>query len=196
MMDANQVWDVDEAIAAMRALARSTPGGSRSRRAPTTCSATRAIARAIAPIRRRDGRARPEPRHLQAALAGATRSTSARSTPAGSAASTRCSPCCCWRRSSAFPSARTRAASACASTSSTSRCSTTSRVSGSLEDRVVEYVDHLHEHFRRSGRRPRRPLHAPTAPGYSIEMLPESLDEYEFPDGPAWSPVEVAVGGE
>ena len=57
-------------------------------------------------------------------------------------------------------------------------------VSGSLDDRVVEWVDHLHEHFRdpavvRDGR-----YVAPTAPGYSIEMLPSSLDEYEFPDGP------------
>ena len=57
-------------------------------------------------------------------------------------------------------------------------------VSGSLDDRVVEWVDHLHEHFLdpavvRDGR-----YVAPQAPGYSIEMLPASLDEYEFPDGP------------
>ena len=44
MMDANQVWDVDEAIASMRVLRGTTPGGSRSRRAPTTCSATPASA--------------------------------------------------------------------------------------------------------------------------------------------------------
>ncbi len=51
MMDANQVWGVDEAIAAMRrARASSTRGGSRSRRAPTTSSVTRASAREIAPI--------------------------------------------------------------------------------------------------------------------------------------------------
>ena len=59
-------------------------------------------------------------------------------------------------------------------------------VSGSLEDRVVEYVDHLHEHFfdpvtvRQSRYVP------PTAPGFSITMKPESLDEYEFPNGPVW----------
>jgi L-fuconate dehydratase len=60
-------------------------------------------------------------------------------------------------------------------------------VSGSLDDRIVEWVDHLHEHFRdpavvRSGR-----YVAPTAPGYSIEMLTDSLDHYEFPNGPAWT---------
>ena len=32
----------------------------------------------------------------------------------------------------------------------------------------------------------------PERPGYSIEMRPESLDEYEFPGGPVWS--ESATG--
>jgi L-fuconate dehydratase len=61
-------------------------------------------------------------------------------------------------------------------------------VSGSLEERVVEYVDHLHEHFVtpaivRDGR-----YLAPTAPGYSITMRPESLRRFAFPDGEAWTP--------
>ena len=60
-------------------------------------------------------------------------------------------------------------------------------VSGSLDGRVVEYVDHLHEHFIdpvvvRDGR-----YRAPTAPGYSIEMRPSALAEYAFPDGPVWA---------
>lgn len=58
--------------------------------------------------------------------------------------------------------------------------------STSLEDRVVEYVDHLHEHFvhpvvMNNGR-----YMLPQAPGFSITMKPESLDEYEFPIGKAW----------
>ena len=59
-------------------------------------------------------------------------------------------------------------------------------VSASLEDRIVEYVDHLHEHFvdpvvvRRGRYLP------PTAPGYSITMRPESLERYEYPSGAAW----------
>lgn len=53
-------------------------------------------------------------------------------------------------------------------------------VSGSLEGRVLEYVDHLHEHFLapvalRNGR-----YLPPEAPGYSIEMKSESLARYEF----------------
>src|ERR671933_2216202 len=60
-------------------------------------------------------------------------------------------------------------------------------VGASLENRVLEYVDHLHEHFLdpvviKNGR-----YVAPSMPGYSIEMRPESLDEFEFPSGAAWS---------
>ena len=69
MADANQVWDVDEAIESMRTSRRSTCAGSRSRRAPTTCSATRPSAGGRAG-RRRDRRARRQPRDLQAAPAG------------------------------------------------------------------------------------------------------------------------------
>jgi len=60
-------------------------------------------------------------------------------------------------------------------------------VSGSLEDRVVEYVDHLHEHFVAPAIVRRGRYVAPTAPGYSITMHAASVREYTFPDGPAWS---------
>jgi L-fuconate dehydratase len=68
-------------------------------------------------------------------------------------------------------------------------------VSGTQEERVIEWVDHLHEHFKepavvREGR-----YLAPLAPGYSVEMLPESLDEYEYPNGRAWADA-VAIGGD
>ncbi|MGA2757313.1 MAG: enolase C-terminal domain-like protein [Solirubrobacteraceae bacterium] len=59
-------------------------------------------------------------------------------------------------------------------------------VSGSLENRVVEWVDHLHEHFRDPAVVVGGRYLAPSAPGYSIEMLPASLDRYEFPQGAAW----------
>ncbi len=60
-------------------------------------------------------------------------------------------------------------------------------VSCSLEDRVVEWVDHLHEHFRHPAVVEGGRYRVPHDPGYSIEMLPESLEEYAFPDGPAWA---------
>ena len=60
------------------------------------------------------------------------------------------------------------------------------RVGTSLAGRMVEYVDHLHEHFvdpvrTRDGR-----YLLPTAPGYSATMRPESIAAFRFPDGPAW----------
>ena len=63
-------------------------------------------------------------------------------------------------------------------------------VSGSLEDRVIEWVDHLHEHFRTPAVVVEGHYQLPNQPGYSIEMLPDSLAEYEFPTGPAWTAQE------
>ena len=61
------------------------------------------------------------------------------------------------------------------------------RVSGSLENRVLEYVDHLHEHFLNPVVIRDQRYIAPTAPGYSIQMAEESLREYQFPSGAAWT---------
>jgi L-fuconate dehydratase len=63
-------------------------------------------------------------------------------------------------------------------------------ISGSMEDRAIEFVDHLHEHFVdpvriRSGR-----YLAPSGPGFSAEMRPESLVRFGFPDGPEWKNTE------
>ncbi|MDG4828170.1 enolase C-terminal domain-like protein [Solwaraspora sp. WMMD1047] len=60
------------------------------------------------------------------------------------------------------------------------------RVGTSLDGRMVEYVDHLHEHFvdpvrTRGGR-----YLVPTAPGYSSTMKADSIARFAFPDGPAW----------
>ncbi len=62
-------------------------------------------------------------------------------------------------------------------------------VSASLQDRVVEYVDHLHEHFVTPVRIERGRYLLPTEPGYSIEVKPESLLEYAFPHGSYWRSV-------
>jgi L-fuconate dehydratase len=59
-------------------------------------------------------------------------------------------------------------------------------VAGRMDDRVLEYVDHLHEHLAhpvttRGGR-----YFAPAAPGYSSEIKEASRREFAFPGGPAW----------
>ena len=60
-------------------------------------------------------------------------------------------------------------------------------VSGTTEDRVIEYVDHLHDHFLdpvviREGH-----YAAPAAPGFSAAMRPESLARYSYPGGAFWA---------
>ena len=62
-------------------------------------------------------------------------------------------------------------------------------VSGSLEGRITEFVDHLHEHFLapcvvRGGR-----YLAPTRAGTSIEMKPESLADHLYPSGRVWQEI-------
>ncbi|MEV4344524.1 enolase C-terminal domain-like protein [Actinoplanes sp. NPDC049596] len=60
-------------------------------------------------------------------------------------------------------------------------------VSGTVEDRVIEYVDHLHEHFVDPVRLRDGCYQAPARPGLSAQMLPQALKEYAYPDGPVWS---------
>jgi L-fuconate dehydratase len=59
-------------------------------------------------------------------------------------------------------------------------------VSASLENRLLEFVDHLHEHFIDPVQMKNGRYMPPQQPGYSITMKPESLDRYEFPGGSAW----------
>jgi L-fuconate dehydratase len=59
-------------------------------------------------------------------------------------------------------------------------------ISGSLENRIIEYVDHLHEHFFDPVIIKNGAYVPPSLPGYSITMKPESLEEYSFPNGSFW----------
>src|SRR6185503_10483861 len=66
-------------------------------------------------------------------------------------------------------------------------------VSGSLDGRMIEYVDHLHEHFVdpvviRDAR-----YVLPARRGYSAEILPASLARYRFPDGDEWRAIASEV---
>jgi L-fuconate dehydratase len=59
-------------------------------------------------------------------------------------------------------------------------------VSGDMAGRKIEWVDHLHEHFTAPARVSGGRYLAPSAPGASTEMFAESLAEYSYPSGPAW----------
>jgi len=60
-------------------------------------------------------------------------------------------------------------------------------ISGSMEDRAIEFADHLHEHFLDPVRIRRGRYEAPATAGFSAEMRPESLERYRFPNGAEWS---------
>jgi L-fuconate dehydratase len=60
-------------------------------------------------------------------------------------------------------------------------------VAGRMDDRITEFVDHLHEHFIdpvviRRGR-----YMVPEMPGYSSTIKAETRAAYRFPDGPVWT---------
>jgi len=64
-------------------------------------------------------------------------------------------------------------------------------VGASLDGRVVEFVDHLHEHFVDPCVVEHGRYRTPTTPGYSSEIRAESLARYAFPHGPAWTEQEA-----
>ncbi len=185
MMDANQVWDVGEAIASMNKLARFDPWWIEEPTSPDDVLGHAAIARAVAPI----GVATGEQCHnrvmfKQLMQAGAIRF---------------CQIDCCRLGGvnevlAVLLLAAKFGVPVCPHAGGVGLCEYVQHiaifdylcVSASLEGRIVEYVDHLHEHFVtpvviRGGR-----YLMPTAPGYSITMKPTSLRDFRYPGGPAW----------
>jgi L-fuconate dehydratase len=67
-------------------------------------------------------------------------------------------------------------------------------VSGSLDNRTCEFVDHLHEHFVHPVRVEGGRYLAPTAPGYSAEIKAGSLERFSYPGGGAWALARTSDG--
>lgn len=59
-------------------------------------------------------------------------------------------------------------------------------VSGENDDRVIEFVDHLHEHFVTPVEIENGRYLAPTAPGAGGEMFRDSIERFGFPNGKEW----------
>lgn len=185
MMDANQVWEVDEAIASMRALARFDPWWIEEPTSPDDVLGHAAIARAIAPIGVATGeQCQNRVVFKQLMQAGAIRFCQIDS----------CRLAGVNEVIAVLLLAAKFGVPVCPHAGGVGLCEYVQHlalfdyiaVSASLEDRIVEYVDHLHEHFLdpvvvRGGR-----YMPPRLPGYSITMRPESLAAYSFPGGSAW----------
>ncbi len=168
-IDANQRWDVARGDRVDARARRVRPALDRGADQPRRRPRPRRDPRAVAPIAVATGE------HVanrvvfkQMLQAGAL--DFCQIDAAGWAASTRTSRSCCSPRSSACRSARTPAASACARLVQHLSIFDYVAVSGTCEDRVTEYVDHLHEHFTDPVVMDRRQLPCPPAPGYSARM--------------------------
>ena len=66
-------------------------------------------------------------------------------------------------------------------------------VSGSLDNRVTEFVDHLHEHFTDPCVVVNGAYRLPALPGYSAEMYPASVADYTYPHGAYWAAARQAT---
>jgi L-fuconate dehydratase len=185
MMDANQCWDVDEAIRQMKALARFQPWWIEEPTSPDDILGHATIARAVAPIGVATGEVcQNRVIFKQLLQAGAIKFLQVDSCRMGGVN----------EALAVMMMAARFGVAVCPHAGGVGLCEYVQHlalfdyvaISASLEDRVCEYVDHLHEHFVdpcviRDAR-----YAAPLAPGYSITMKPESLDRYEYPGGAAW----------
>jgi L-fuconate dehydratase len=59
-------------------------------------------------------------------------------------------------------------------------------VSGTMDGRMIEFADHLHDHFVTPAKIVRGRYQTPTTPGSGAEILEASIDEWIFPDGSGW----------
>lgn len=185
LMDANQVWGVDEAIARTRDLSRFTPLWMEEPTSPDDILGHARIARAIDPV----GVATGEHVHnrvmfKQLLQADAIRYCQIDSARLGGVNEV---------LSVLFMAAK-RGVTVCPHAGGVGLCEYVQHLSlfdaiavaPDVTDRIVEYVDHLHEHFVDPVRIDRAAYKVPHRPGYSAEIHPESLARFGFPDGEAW----------
>jgi L-fuconate dehydratase len=185
MMDANQIWDVDEAIANMARLAVADPYWIEEPTHPDDVLGHARIQQAVAPVRVATGEV------------AANRVIFKQLLQAGSIRVMQVDAC----RVAGVPEVLAELLLAakfgvpvCPHSGGVGLCELVQhlaifdylRVGTSLDGRMVEYVDHLHEHFTD----PVRTMHGryvvPDAPGYSSDMKASSIADHCFPDGQVW----------
>ncbi len=192
MMDANQVWEVEEAIAATRALAAFDPWWMEEPTSPDDVLGHARIARAVAPVRVATGEhAHNRVMFKQLMQAGAIAVCQLDACRLGGVNEVLAVLLlAAWFDVPVCPHAGGVGLSEYVQHLSLIDYVA---VGGRLEDRVIEYVAELHEHFVDPVRIRRGRYLVPEAPGFSIELRPESVAEHTFPDGPAWA--EAPRGG-
>ncbi|MCP2325790.1 L-fuconate dehydratase [Hamadaea flava] len=185
MMDANQVWDVDEAIANMAVLAEVDPYWIEEPTHADDVLGHARIARAVDPIRVATGEVAANrvifKQLLQADAIGVMQIDACRVAGVNEVLAE-------------LLMAAKFGVPVCPHAGGVGLCEYVQhlaifdylRVGTSLDGRMVEYVDHLHEHFVDPVRTKDGRYLLPEQPGYSTTLRPESIAEYAFPDGPVW----------
>jgi L-fuconate dehydratase len=185
MVDANQTWDRDAAIAAIRRLAEFDLFWVEEPTSPDDVVAHAAIARAVAPIAIATGEHAANrvtfKQLLQSDAIGFCQIDAVRSGGVNDTLAT-------------MLLAAKFGIPVCPHAGGVGLCELVQHlaifdyiaVGASLENRVLEFVDHLHEHFVDPVRVERAHYAAPLEPGFSSAMRPESIAAYRFPDGSAW----------
>ena len=182
MMDANQVWDVDESISNMRRLAAFDPWWIEEPTSPDDVLGHAAIRRRIAPIRVATGEhCHNRVMFKQLLQAGAIDFCQVDAARLGGLNEVLV----------VVLMAAKFGVPVCPHAGGVGLCEYVQNislfdyiaVSASLENRVLEYVDHLHEHFVdpvviRNGR-----YMPPMRPGYSVEMHGKTLKKFQFQSG-------------
>ena len=191
MMDANQVWDVGEAITNMRALARFKPLWIEEPTSPDDILGHRAIAEQIRPIGVATGEVCQNrvmfKQFFQAKAISYCQLDSCRLGGLNEVLAV-------------LLMAAKFGVPVCPHAGGVGLCEYVQHISlfdyicvgASLKGRVLEYVDHLHEHFVDPVVIRDAHYMAPSAPGYSIAMKPESLHDYDFNGGPVWAEMGAA----
>jgi L-fuconate dehydratase len=185
MLDANQVWGVDEAIAGVRALAECEPWWIEEPTSPDDVLGHRRIRQAVAPIGVATGEHVQNrvmfKQLLQLEAIDFCQVDSCRLGGVNEVLAV-------------LLLAARYGVPVCPHAGGVGLCEYVQHISifdficvgASLENRVCEFVDHLHEHFVDPVRVTGGRYQAPLAPGYSAQMRPESLATYAYPTGSAW----------
>src|SRR5690349_576964 len=174
MMDANQCWDVDESITQMKALAQFDPWWIEEPTSPDDILGHARIAREIAPISVATG----EVCHNRVIFKQLLQADAIRYVQVDS-----CRMGGMNEALAVILMANKFKKPVCPHAGGVGLCEYVQHLSifdyiamsGSLEDRVCEYVDHLHEHFVDPCLTKGARYVTPLGPGYSIDMKPESM---------------------
>ncbi|MEZ5978380.1 MAG: enolase C-terminal domain-like protein [Planctomycetota bacterium] len=186
MIDANQRWDVDEAIANVRALARHDIRWIEEPTSPDDVLGHARIAREVAPIKVATGeQCQNRVVFKQLMQSGGVHYVQADACRLGGVN----------EFLTVLLLARRYGLPVCPHAGGVGLCEYVNHMvsfdfvalTGTTDDRMCEYVSHLDEHVENLAVVERGRYRAPSWNGYGARLRPQSVAEHAFPHGPLWS---------